>query len=76
MISLLVTLIVLITLCILLVGLVSGFIVAKFYPPAPRLHPEMYNPDGSIRPDILHAVTFDGDYDYTDEDDQEETSDT
>lgn len=76
MISLLGTLIILIVFCFLMLGGVIGFIVTKFYPPAPRLHPEMYNPDGSIKPDVLYAVTFDGDYDYTDEDDQEETSDT
>jgi hypothetical protein len=46
-----------------MLGGIIGFIASKFYPAAPRLHPEMYNPDGSIRPDILYAVTFDQNYD-------------
>jgi hypothetical protein len=65
---------VLVVLCFLMLGGVIGFMASKFYPPAPRLHPEMYNPDGSIKPDILYAVTFDQNYDDTDEDDDEEES--
>jgi hypothetical protein len=61
---------VLVVLCFLMLGGIIGFIASKFYPPAPRLHPEMYNPDGSIKPDILYAVTFDQNYD--DEDDTED----
>jgi hypothetical protein len=60
-------------LCFLMLGGIIGFIASKFYPPAPRLHPEMYNPDGSIKPDILYAVTFDQNYD--DEDDYSEDGD-
>jgi hypothetical protein len=63
---------VLVVLCFLMLGGIIGFIASKFYPPAPRLHPEMYNSDGSIKPDILYAVTFDQNYDDTDEDDEEE----
>jgi hypothetical protein len=61
--SLLTTLIILVSFCFLMLGGIVGFIASKFYPAAPRLHPEMYNPDGSIRPDILYAVTFDQNYD-------------
>ena len=60
-------------LCFLMLGGIIGFIASKFYPPAPRLHPEMYNPDGSIKPDILYAVTFDQNYD--DEEDYSEDGD-
>ena len=69
--SLITALTVLVVLCFLMLGGIIGFIASKFYPPAPRLHPEMYNPDGSIKPDILYAVTFDQNYD-DDEDDYEE----
>ena len=61
---------VLVVLCFLMLGGVIGFIASKFYPPAPRLHPEMYNPDGSIKPDILYAVTFDQNYDDTEDDEE------
>jgi hypothetical protein len=64
---------VLIILCFLMLGGIIGFIASKFYPPAPRLHPEMYNPDGSIKPDILYAVTFEQNYD--DEEDYSEDGD-
>lgn len=68
--SLITALTVLVVLCFLMLGGIIGFIASKFYSPSPRLHPEMYNPDGSIKPDILYAVTFDRNYD--DEDDYEE----
>jgi hypothetical protein len=68
--SLIVAIIILMFICVLLIGGIIGFMIVKFYPPAPRLHPEMYNPDGSIRPDILYAVTFDQPYD--DNDDEED----
>lgn len=71
--GLITSLTVLVVLCFLMLGGIIGFIASKFYPPAPRLHPEMYNPDGSIKPDILYAVTFDQNYD--DEDDTEDYED-
>lgn len=73
--SLLTALTILVVLCFLMLGGIIGFMASKFYQPAPRLHPEMYNSDGSIKPDILYAVTFDQNYDYTDEDDDEEEGD-
>jgi hypothetical protein len=70
--GLITALIVLVVLCFLMLGGIIGFIASKFYPPAPRLHPEMYNPDGSIKPDILYAVTFDQSYSDEDDEDYEE----
>lgn len=72
--DLIVALTTLVVLCFLMLGVIIGFLVTKIYPPAPRLHPEMYNRDGSIRPDILYAVTFDQNYD--DDEDYTEDSET
>jgi hypothetical protein len=72
--SLIVTLVILNSFSFLLIGGVIAFIISKFYPAPPRLHPEMYDQQGNIRPDILYAVTFDNNYDNEDEDsDYQET---
>ena len=66
--SLITTLLILISFCFLMLGGIIVFLALNFYYPAPRLHPEMYNPDGSIRPDILYSVTFDQNHDDDNED--------
>lgn len=71
--SLIVTLVVLNSFTFLLLGGIIAFIISKFYPSAPRLHPEMYDSQGNILPDILHSVTFDNNYDNEDDDYYQET---
>jgi hypothetical protein len=72
--NLIIALIVLLVLCFSLLGVIIGILFINLYPPAPRLHPEMYNSDGSIRTDILHAVTFEPNYDDEDDDYEEAES--
>ncbi len=71
--SLLTALIILVTLCFFMLGGLIVFIALLFLSPSsvPRLHPEMYNPDGTLITDTLYSVNFDQTYDNEDDDYQE-----
>ena len=55
-----------------MLGGIIGFLASRFYPPIPRLHPEMYNSDGSINTDPLYSINFETTYDDDEDDDCEE----
>jgi len=70
--GLITSLIILIVFCFLMLGGIIGFLASRFYPPIPRLHPEMYNSDGSINTDPLYSINFETTYDDDEDDDCEE----
>jgi hypothetical protein len=70
--SLITSLIILVVFCFLMLGGVIGFLVSKHYHPTPRLHPELFNSDGSLNTDPLYSITFDSTYDDDEDDDCEE----
>lgn len=70
--GLITSLIILVVFCFLMLGGVIGFLVSKHYSPYPKLHPEMYNADGSINTDPLYSINFETTYDDDEDDDCEE----
>ena len=58
------------TVLFLIVGLVTGWVAREYmmnYREIPKLHPEFFDSNGNLIPDEVHAISFNPDYFYDEE---------